>query len=308
MSTFLGVPVDAAYHVVSAFAHVLTPLLGGLAAAAAIVLFTMAVRLLVMPLSYRAMRGMDAQARMAPQVQALRTKHARHPERLQRELTALYKAEGTSMFAGFAPLLLQWPFLSVMYLLFRTPKIGGVANTLLSHDLFGAALGSHWLSGAGPLSAQGAVFAGLFVLLAAVGWLSGRATRRATSTAGTSVAVTENVTGRKAATGRADAGRTGAGRAHADRAGAGRAGAGRADANRVRAGRVGVGQAGAGGAGAVRPTGSIGVLTRLIPYISVVIAAFVPLAAGLYLATTAGWTLAERTLLRRSKPSQARSA
>ena len=66
MTVFLGVPVDAAYHVVSALAGLLTPLPGGLAAAAAIVLFTMAVRLLIVPLSYRAMRGMAAQARIAP--------------------------------------------------------------------------------------------------------------------------------------------------------------------------------------------------------------------------------------------------
>jgi YidC/Oxa1 family membrane protein insertase len=256
MSTFLGVPVDAAYHVVSAFAHVLTPLLGGLAAAAAIVLFTMAIRLLVLPLSYRAMRGMDAQAKIAPQVQALRTKHARHPERLQRELTALYQAEGTSMFAGCLPMLLQWPLLSVMYLLFRTPKIGGTANALLSHDLFGAGLGSHWLSGTGPLSAQGAVFAGLFVLLAGVGWLSARVTRRLTSLAGPPAAA----------------------------------------------------RAGADGTGVRQPTGSVRVLTRLAPYVTLIAAAFVPLAAGLYLATTSAWTLAERTLLRRPKPGRARSA
>src|SRR5215469_6433024 len=174
MLSFLGVFVAAAYHVVSACASILAPLLGGLAAAAAIVLVTVAVRLTLMPLSYRAMRGMDAQARVAPQVQALQRKHAGHPDRLQRELTALYQAEGTSMFAGCLPLLAQWPVLSVMTLLFRSPKVGGTANSLLTHDLFGASLGSHWLGGAGPLSAQGAVFAGLFLLIAVVGWLSVR--------------------------------------------------------------------------------------------------------------------------------------
>src|ERR1700722_19650114 len=109
MSAFPGVPVDAAYHVVSALAGTLTPLLGGPAAAAAIVLFTMAVRLLILPLGYRAMRGLAAQARIAPRVQALRREHAGHPDRLQRELTGLYKSEGTSMFAGCLPMLLQWP-------------------------------------------------------------------------------------------------------------------------------------------------------------------------------------------------------
>jgi YidC/Oxa1 family membrane protein insertase len=34
----------------------------------------------------------------------------------------------------------------------------------------------------------------------------------------------------------------------------------------------------------------------VLPYLTVVIAAFAPLAAALYLVTTVGWTLAERSL------------
>ena len=248
MSGFLGVPIDVAYHLVSLFASFLTPLLGGLAAAAAIVGFTMAVRLLLLPLSYRAMRGMAAQARMAPLVQDLQKRYARQPDRLQHELTAAYRAEGTSMFAGCLPLLVQWPFLSVMYLLFRSPAIGGQPNSLLAHHLFSAPLGSHWRGGAGPVSAQGAVFAGLFVLLAAVGWLSARMAPRLASPGATPAAKTAPATG----TGAVDqAARTSA------------------------------------------------ALARLAPFLTVVFAAFVPLAAGLYLLTTTAWTLAERTLLRR---------
>lgn len=36
---------------------------------------------------------------------------------------------------------------------------------------------------------------------------------------------------------------------------------------------------------------------RLLPFATVIIAAFVPLAAGIYLLTTTAWTLAERTIL-----------
>src|SRR6516165_882317 len=158
MSALFGVPVDAAYHLVYALTTVATPVLGSLAAVAAIVVFTMAARLLVLPLSFRALRGQAAQARLAPQVQALQKRYARQPERLQRELTALYKREGTSVFAGFAPLLAQWPVFSVLYLLFRSPAVAGGLNRLLSRDLFGVPLGDHWLSGgAGVFSAQGAV-------------------------------------------------------------------------------------------------------------------------------------------------------
>jgi YidC/Oxa1 family membrane protein insertase len=178
MSVFPGVPVDAAYHVVSGLAGLLAPLAGGLATAAAIAGFTVAIRLLLLPLSYRAMRGMAAQARIAPLVQALQKKHAGQPDRLQRELAARYRSEGTSMFGGCLPALAQWPVLSVLCLLFRSPRIAGAPNTLLSHGLFGAPLGSHWRGGTGPSAREGAVFAGLFLLLAGIGWLSARLARR----------------------------------------------------------------------------------------------------------------------------------
>jgi YidC/Oxa1 family membrane protein insertase len=242
MPGLLGVPVDAAYHIVTALSAGLTPLAGGLAVAAAIVVFTIAVRLLILPFTYYAMRGQAAQARIAPQVQALRQRYARQPERLRQELAALYEKEGTSMFTGCLPLLLQWPFLSVMYLLFRSATIGGSPNSLLAHYLFGARLGSHLLSGAGLISGQGVVFAALFVLLAAVGWLSARAARRAPSLPA---------------------------------------------------------PASAGQPGPSQPGAAPAWLTRLTPYVTPVVAAFMPLAAGLCLLTTMAWTLLERAILLR---------
>jgi YidC/Oxa1 family membrane protein insertase len=48
------------------------------------------------------------------------------------------------------------------------------------------------------------------------------------------------------------------------------------------------------------PSGSrLAVIMSFAPFITVVFAAFVPLAAALYLATTTAWTLAERVMLRR---------
>jgi YidC/Oxa1 family membrane protein insertase len=237
MSSILGVPVDAAYHLVSGFTGILTPVLGGAAAIAAIIVFTMAVRIILMPLSFRALRGQAVQARLAPQLLALRQRYGKQPDRLQQEMLALYRREGTSVFAAFTPLLLQWPFLSVMYLLFRSPNVAGKPNTLLSHDLFGVPLGMHWLSGAGPVSAQGAVFLGVFALLSGLCWLSARLARRLTSQA-------------------------------------------------------------------APPAG--GGLVRVLPYLTVAIAAFAPLAAGIYLLTSLGWSLAERRFYVRLGRSQHR--
>jgi YidC/Oxa1 family membrane protein insertase len=243
MFSIFGVPVDAAYYLVSGFTGILTPVLGGLAAVAAIIAFTMTTRLLLMPLSLRALRGQAVQARLAPQLQALRQRYAKQPERLQREMSALYKREGTSLFAGIAPLLLQWPFLSVLYLLFRSPLVGGKPNTLLSHDLLGVPLGTHWLSGAGPVSLHGAVFLGVFALLAALCWLS------------------------------------------------------------ARLGRLMMSQAN----GAQAAPAGTGLLVNVLPYLTVVIAAFAPLAAGIYLFTSLAWSLAERMFFLRSAADPATS-
>src|SRR5258708_15588385 len=97
MPGFLGAGVSAAYHLVTATAVFLSPLLGGLATAAAIVVFTAGVRLLLAPLSYVSFRGQARQARLLPQVQKLRREHARQPEELQRALTALYRQEGSPL-------------------------------------------------------------------------------------------------------------------------------------------------------------------------------------------------------------------
>ncbi len=228
MFSLLGVVVGAAYHVVSAYAQVLAPCTGSLATVAAIVAFTMTVRLLLLPLSLSAARGQASHARLQPQVTELRKRHARQPDLLRAELSALYQRENTSALAGCLPALLQLPFFTVMYRLFLDHTVNGRANGLLGHDLLGAPLGGHWLAGPGPLSAQGAVFIGLFGLLAVVAWASARAARQAAP-----------------------------------------------------------------------PAAVPGWLTRVLPYLTVVIAAVVPLAAGIYLLTTTAWTTAERALLRR---------
>src|SRR5260221_4970643 len=88
---------------------------GGWATAAAIVGCTMAVRLLLLPLSYYAIRGQASQARLLPQARALQKRHAGQPDQLQRELAALYRREGTRMFPGCLPALLPLPFFSLLF-------------------------------------------------------------------------------------------------------------------------------------------------------------------------------------------------
>lgn len=236
MFSFLNVPVAGAYHLVLALSNLLTPLLGAAGTVAAIVGFTMLVRLLLHPLSRAAARGERARAALAPQVSTLREQHKRDPRRLNEELGKLHRESGTSMFAGCLPVLLQAPFLSVMYRLFESATINGKPNDLLSHSLFGATLNQHWLpvmQGAVPFTPAGLVFIGLFALLAAVATYSVR-----WQNAHLMAAPDTPIPG--------------------------------------------------------------GRLLRMLPYGTILIAAFLPLAAGIYLLTTNAWTTAERAWLRRS--------
>jgi len=228
MLTFLNGPIAVAYHVVFALSVFLAPLAGGLATAAAIIVFTLAVRLLLSPLSFTALRGQARIAALQPRIAELRAKYSRQPDRLQRELTALYAAEGGGLLAGFLPLLLQLPFFSVVYRLLECATVAGGSNLLLSNRLLAAPLGSHWLTGAGPVSLQGLVFLGVFALIGAVCLVGARVTRTTAPTPA--------------------------------------------------AGRI---------------------ITGALPYLTVVIAAFVPLAAGLYVLTSTAWTAAERAIWRR---------
>lgn len=275
MSVLFGMPVNFAYHLVCWFAAILAPLFGGLAAAVAIVVFTMLIRLALVPLSYYAVRGERARGRLLPQVQELQRRHAKDPEQLQRELKALQRAEGTTMYAGCLPLLLQLPFFSVMYRLFLSHSVAGAPNALLSHRLLAAPLGSWWLGGAGPVSAQGAVFAGLFVLLAVIGVAALRAARRTQA------------------------------RAQAAQAQATAAAVPTATTTTGRAGRPAPAPAPAAQTAAADR--AVGLLSKVMPFGSLLMAAIVPLAAGLYLVTTAAWTLAERAAINRwSRAAQPR--
>jgi YidC/Oxa1 family membrane protein insertase len=215
MSVLYGVPLDAAARLIVTLSSLVTPIV-------AIVLFTVAVRLLIMPLSVRAIRGQAAQARIAPKIAELRQRYRQQPDRLPDELAALYKQEGTSMFAGFGPLLVQWPFLSIAYLSVRRTNAA----------FLGIRLGTHWLSGPGPASGQGLAFLAVFVVLAVIGYLSIRLNDAFKSSW----------------------------------------------------------------------------ITWTMPLVSVAIAAFSPLAAGVYLVTTAAWTLMERRVFRVVHPESGDNA
>ncbi|MFC4021675.1 YidC/Oxa1 family membrane protein insertase [Micromonospora sp. GCM10011542] len=172
--------VGAAGTALSWLTTLLEPLTGGAATAAAIVLLTVAVRLLISPLTVAQVRGERRRAALAPQVRELQRQHADDPAKLQSEIFALYRFAGANPVTGCLPLLIQAPFLLVLYRLFSTDE-GGTG--LLDERLAGVPLGHHLADGltgmAGPL------FAVLLAVLLVLAWWSSRRARRASTAVGT---------------------------------------------------------------------------------------------------------------------------
>lgn len=292
---------------VAVLGRLLEPVLAESATAAAIVLFTVLVRLALHPLSRAAFRG-------------------------------------ATPVAGLLPMLLQLPVFFLMYRAFSSAEIGGAANELLGHRLFAAPLGDRWgdaLGDGGLFGESGLVFLGLFAVVAVVAAWSAVRGRKAvalaaeTGGAGASGAGAGGlqgtggkgggakgregnggeVKGREAktggGTGRGGNGRGGnGGRAKAGGAKPGGAKAGVAAGAKAGGAKAGGAKAsGAGGAGAVAGLSAeqqevmrkLGGVLPLLSFGTLITAALVPLAAGLYLVTTTAWSVAERIWLQHRK-------
>ncbi|MFE6160105.1 YidC/Oxa1 family membrane protein insertase [Streptomyces sp. NPDC056486] len=177
MSDFMSLFAD----LVGSIADLLDPVFHASATAAAIVLFTACVRLLVHPLSRASARGQKARAKLSPQIAELRKKHSKNPEKLQKAVLELHRAEKVSPLSGCLPSLFQLPAFFLLYHLFSNSSIGGEANALLGHKLFEAPLGGRWadaLGDGGVFGAQGLVYLGLFAIVAAVATFNFRRTKK----------------------------------------------------------------------------------------------------------------------------------
>lgn len=174
--------LDVAYGALTALSTALEPLAGTAAAAAAVILVTLLIRALLIPVGVSQAKAEQTRARLAPRLRELQKRHRKNPERLQRETMQLYKDENTSPFAGCLPVLLQAPVVGILYSLFLHPEIAGHANELLTHDLFGASLGTsllHMLF-AGPFSLPTLlVYTALIVVMIGVAEITRRVFRPA---------------------------------------------------------------------------------------------------------------------------------
>jgi YidC/Oxa1 family membrane protein insertase len=83
-----------------------------------IILLTVVVRILLLPLTLKQFRSMQALQRLSPQIKELQQKYKDDKQRLNQEMMKFYQENKVNPFASCLPLLAQMPiFLALFYLL-----------------------------------------------------------------------------------------------------------------------------------------------------------------------------------------------
>lgn len=80
-----------------------------------IVVFTVLIRLVLMPLDYKSRKGMRKMTALSAKQAELQRKYGNDKEKLNRKLGELYKKEGVTPMSGCVPMLIQWPILIIMF-------------------------------------------------------------------------------------------------------------------------------------------------------------------------------------------------
>ena len=87
----------------------------------AIILFTIVIKLVLMPLQIKSQKAMKRQQKVQPIIMELQKKYANDQQRLQQEMMKVYKENDVSMTGGCLPLLIQFPILIGLYRVIQRP-------------------------------------------------------------------------------------------------------------------------------------------------------------------------------------------
>jgi len=124
----------------------------GLSWGGAIIALTIVTRALLIPLTYKQLKGMRALQALQPQIKEIQAKYKNDRQRMQQEMMRFYQENKVNPFASCIPLLAQLPiFITLFYLLqnelpddigCKAGECGSEASFLIINDLTAKAAGS----------------------------------------------------------------------------------------------------------------------------------------------------------------------
>lgn len=100
-----------------------------------IVVFTLFVRLLLVPLMIKQIKSQKAMQDIQPKIKEIQEKYKNKPEKQQEELMKIYKEAKVNPLAGCLPLLIQMPILIGLFNVLKNPVLYGVfSNTDMANQ------------------------------------------------------------------------------------------------------------------------------------------------------------------------------
>jgi YidC/Oxa1 family membrane protein insertase len=85
----------------------------------AVLIFTLLIRLLLMPLDIKSRKSMKAMQNVQPKIDELNKKYANDKDKLNQKMADLYKKEKINPLSGCLPMLIQLPILFAMFAVMR---------------------------------------------------------------------------------------------------------------------------------------------------------------------------------------------
>lgn len=99
----------------------------GLAYVFAIIIFTLIIKLILLPLTITQIKSTAKMTEMQPKLKEIQEKYKNNPQLMQQKQMDLYKETGVNPMAGCLPLLIQFPILIAMYrMLYSYPGFDNV--------------------------------------------------------------------------------------------------------------------------------------------------------------------------------------
>ena len=113
----------------------------------AVVLFTLLIRVVLLPLDIKSKKSMKRMNAVQPQINALNQKYAKDKEKLNQKMNELYKREKINPMSGCLPMLIQLPILFCMFTAMRVVANEHTVKMLLDmmNNTFDPANMQSWL-------------------------------------------------------------------------------------------------------------------------------------------------------------------
>jgi YidC/Oxa1 family membrane protein insertase len=128
----------------------------GLSWGMSIIALTVVTRAVLIPLTYKQLKGMRAMQALQPQIKELQEKYKNDKQRMQQEMMRFYKENKVNPLASCLPLLAQFPvFISLFFVLkhelpedigCKAGHCGSEASFLFIHDLTAKATGAELIT------------------------------------------------------------------------------------------------------------------------------------------------------------------